>query len=408
MDGSFACPECGSEVEIEGLAPGRQVRCGFCHRLLEVPYLPRVPSWKRRRFGHPAWVRRAWVAVAAVAVIAVSIGAIRLLGRHYRSVQKGSINKLLASSRDNEGAGRLDLALVELDAALDLARRAGQQAHFHFEQEERRRGDLARRDAQSALDRLVRHGPQSFPLGEWLTLIARTRKDSDLAALRPRIEEEFRGSIRRRTTHELDAARRDFDSGRVVASLEACDRIAALLPHLAPDVEAAIRRETEALVEQLVETHGVSLEIQHGDYVLGSPETYRAGLLPALIKGLEVKGYLPFRESSPWKSAWKKSLYHLRLQVTERREGTYLSSENRLTRIEARLTLTSPRKLVWETIPTARTTVPLPKLPAYLSSRVAVSTARSDEFERLLYDNARGQIDEKFAYALTNMPACCP
>ena len=27
MDGSFACPECGSEVEVEGLAPGRQVRC---------------------------------------------------------------------------------------------------------------------------------------------------------------------------------------------------------------------------------------------------------------------------------------------------------------------------------------------------------------------------------------------
>ena len=58
MDGSFACPECGSDVEVRGLAPGRQVRCGFCHRLLEVPYLPRAagPSWKRRRFARPKWV----------------------------------------------------------------------------------------------------------------------------------------------------------------------------------------------------------------------------------------------------------------------------------------------------------------------------------------------------------------
>ena len=42
MEGSFACPECGTFVEVHGLAPGRQVRCGFCNRLLEVPYLPRA------------------------------------------------------------------------------------------------------------------------------------------------------------------------------------------------------------------------------------------------------------------------------------------------------------------------------------------------------------------------------
>ena len=42
MDGSFACPECGSTVEVEGLTPGRQVRCEFCQRLLEVPYLPSI------------------------------------------------------------------------------------------------------------------------------------------------------------------------------------------------------------------------------------------------------------------------------------------------------------------------------------------------------------------------------
>ena len=29
-----------------------------------------------------------------------------------------------------------------------------------------------------------------------------------------------------------------------------------------------------------------------------------------------------------------------------------------------------------------------------------------DEFESLLYDNARSLIDDKFAFALSNMPGC--
>jgi hypothetical protein len=46
----------------------------------------------------------------------------------------------------------------------------------------------------------------------------------------------------------------------------------------------------------------------------------------------------------------------------------------------------------------------LPNLPGYFSARVALSPARIEEFERLLYDNARGQIDEKFTFALNHMP----
>ena len=105
------------------------------------------------------------------------------------------------------------------------------------------------------------------------------------------------------------------------------------------------------------------------DFVMGSYETYRARLLPVLIKALEAKGYLPYRETSPWKSAWQQALYHLRLEISERREGNYLSSPNRLTRIESRLTLTAGQRVVWETTPTARTKVPLPGMPAYQTLR---------------------------------------
>jgi hypothetical protein len=83
MDEAFACPDCGTTVEIKGLAPGRQVRCGFCHRLLEVPYLPRVaePSWKRRRFEQPWWVRWAWSGLGLLGFLILVIAAVRFLDR---------------------------------------------------------------------------------------------------------------------------------------------------------------------------------------------------------------------------------------------------------------------------------------------------------------------------------------
>jgi hypothetical protein len=98
----------------------------------------------------------------------------------------------------------------------------------------------------------------------------------------------------------------------------------------------------------------------------------------------------------------------MRLEVSERYEGNYFSTENRLTRIGAQLTLSSPRGEVWRVTPTARTTVPLPGLSAYHSRRLAVRRDRSEELERLLYEDARGQMDGRFGQALTNMPACCP
>jgi hypothetical protein len=412
MDGSFACPECGSEVEVAGLAPGRQVRCGFCHRLLEVPYLPRVPVavWKRRRFGHLKWVRWAWVGLGVTAAVALVFGVIRFVGRQYHSIQEGSIHKLVASSRAHEAEGQFGLALVELDAAIELARRAGSQSSFPIDQERRHRADLSRREVHGLLDALVRARPQVYPLVDWLNLIARAGKDPDLAELRPQIESAFRDSARRRAASELETALRESNAGRVVASLRACDRIARLLPHLAPDAEPTVRREAEALVASLVATHGVALEKPRGEFVPGSYDWYCGHFMPILVEALETKGYLPYRETSPWKSAWHKAMYQMQVDVSERLEGTYLSSENRLARIEARLTLlvATSRKVVWWTMPTARTAEPVPGLPAYLARSVAAGSARSAECERRLYENARAQIDEKLGQALSHMRDCCP
>ncbi len=339
--------------------------------------------------------------------IAVITAGIRFAKRQYLSAREASIQNLIAESREHEADGRLNEALVALDAALDMMRRSGRTVQPSLDEERHHRADLARREFQGALDQLARATHGEYPLGRWLSLIDRSRKDPDLAALKAKALEEFRRGLRHRAATDLEAARRDADAERVVASLRACDRIAKLLPHLPPEDEAAVRRETETLAVRLVETHGVGIETSKGDFVFGSYQDYLARLLPMLLKGLEDKGYLPYRDASPWRSAWQKAPYHLRLEVSESQVGNYLSSQNRLSRIEAHLILTTPRKVVWETRPTAQTKVPLPGQTAYHSSRLAVSPARIEEFERLLYEDARAQIDEKFGQALTFMPACC-
>jgi hypothetical protein len=407
MDGSFACPECGSEIGVRGIAPGRQVRCGFCRRLLEVPYLPRAADapWKRRRFLRPKWVTWGWASLAVVAAVLLVTGSYRLLKRQYDSYQKRSINHLLDSSRRHEAGGQLGAALIDLDAALDLAAKAGTAVSSRLRAGQKYRPDLARRDAAEILDRLSRREPSSFALGEWLNLRARAAKDLDLQPLVSPIESQFQKANERQADFDLTSARRAFLSHDVGASLTQCDQIAALIPYLAPEIQPAVRRDAEALVNQLVSTHGVKVDAPQGHFIFGSA-SYVSDMLPVLAKALQDKGYLPNRPSSPWRELWEHALYHVRLDVSEQQEGNYLSSENRLSRIEATVTLSSTGGLIWQTKPTARSQVPLPKLPAYLASRAAISPERSEEFEQLLYKSARDQIDEKFSFSLGNMPAC--
>ena len=408
MDGSFACPECGSSVEVQGLAPGRQVVCGFCQQLVEVPYLPRVPvaAWRRRRFGRSRWVAWTTAVLAGVLTVLFLIGGLQYAREHFRAKAKGSIQKLIDSSFEHENSGRFSQALIDLDVALTLVRNGNPTDLASIQEQQKRRGVLARRDANSILDELIHRVGAPFPLGEWLNLIARTEQDPDLAILHPSLVEQFQKQVRREVDAELLVARQAFQATRMSESLNACDRIAKLQTYLVPDVQIIIRRETEKLVQRLLASHGVVVESPKGTFVYGSQESYLTSMLPVLLQTLEKKGYLPYRPTSPWATLWTNALYKLKFSVAEHLEENYLSSENRLTRIEARLTLTSKNILIWQTIPTARTEVPLPGLPAYLASRLASSRVRSDEIERMLYQNTRIHIEERFVYALNRMPAC--
>jgi hypothetical protein len=409
MDGSFACPECGNNLKVTGLAPGRQVRCGFCNRLLEVPFLPRAvdPRWKRRRFARPRWFLWACGALAVAFVLIVGTGAFRFVTRQYDSSQQRVINQLLDSSKAKEADGDLRQALVDLDTAIEMARKAGPTYLARIDDSASKRPDLARREVQTLIDRLSSSDPKAFQLGHWLTLIARAKKDTDLSSLAETIRQQFLADLDRQVAFELSAARRSAEGGQVLGSFTSCEHIAALLAHLGPNKIAAVRTETEALVVRLISQHGVTIETPTGKFAFG-PKSYIKEMVPVVVKAFEARGYLPYRPSSPWRAQWKHARYLATLVVSEMLEGNYLSSANRLTRIEVRLTVTSAdrRIRVFETIPTARSRVPLPNLPMYLSNRLATSGERSDELEKLLYDDARGQIDGKLAYGLGHMPAC--
>src|SRR4051794_22891013 len=112
MDGSFACPECGCEIRLTGVSPGRLVHCDWCRTQVEVPYLPRAEQIKvmRRtrypgqRFRLPVW---GWVVVTVLALAVVAAGANRAVRTHRQKAESDALADLIASSREAESSGRL-------------------------------------------------------------------------------------------------------------------------------------------------------------------------------------------------------------------------------------------------------------------------------------------------------------
>ena len=407
MDEAFACPDCGMIVEIQGLAPGRQVRCGFCHRLLEVPYLPRVaePGWKRRRFQKPWWVVWAWWGLALLGIVIVLIAAVRFLDRHEHARLARSIDRLVAASQAHEQAGNPDQAVVDLDTAIHLCPDTSEQSELLHRLRSRRQ-ILSRRGALEVLERLAHDRNRAFPQGDWLNLQARVATDPDLAALKGEVAEAFHQRVRQAVEADLAVARSAAERGNAVEAFDRCESLTPLAAYLPEPDCGRFHGEAGAIVLRVVERQGITLDPPYGRFVAGSLPRYNTDMVPTLLKILKGKGYLPQPERSTLKECWSHAPYRFSLEINEQLEGNYMASENRLTRIDAHLRLFKNGNEIWNSTPTARTKVPLPNLPGYFSARVALSTARIDEFERLLYDSARSQIDEKLLFALNHMPEC--
>ncbi|WP_165243837.1 hypothetical protein [Paludisphaera soli] len=402
MDGEFACPECGQTVKVRRLGPGRQVRCGFCNRLLEVPFLPRVDGgWKRTRFTRPRWVPWAWWTLALALMGVVGTAGVQLLVRGERAARVRAIDRLIESSKAHEAEGRLDLALIDLDSALEVAPAIGEPLDDAKSVRERRR-DLARRDVGEVLRKLESEADATKPVGGWLNLVARVGADRDLAPIRKEVESRFLEVL---NAWVDEAARRAAKEPDPNAAFVLCGEGADLAIHLPPPDQEAAQARLRDIVAALVGRSGVVVESAPGEYVVGTPAGYDQTFRPQAVEALRAKGYLPPPKTSRWSDLWSAAPYRFVYTIRERYEGTYLGTQNRLARIEARLTLVDRGRESWSTQPNARTIVPVPNLPSYLAGRLALSQDRNEEAERRLYDNALSQIRDRFRHALAIIPA---
>ncbi len=127
MDGSFACPECGTTVEItrDCARPAGSLRLLPPAARGPLPSPRRCP-WKRRRFSRPKWVVWSWAATGRCGCghARRRCGPIRQEAVPFGR-KSASIKLLVESSRQHEADGRLNQALIDLDAALELAQKAG-------------------------------------------------------------------------------------------------------------------------------------------------------------------------------------------------------------------------------------------------------------------------------------------
>ena len=407
MAGTFACPECGRELAVEGLSPGREVQCEECSTWVEVPFLPRAAGWKRARRPRrrSPWESKALRGAIAFAMVAmVGLAASRMIGGRVRSGRESVLAELLASADRAEADRRYDVALREIEGAVAQART------FELEGSGRLAGLLERRDRVSfreAQDRLaaIEALDPDRAVGESLTLEERARRDPALAPLAGTIGGRLDESRRRQAAADLELARRSLDAGQDARAFEVAERLHDRAGHL-PDREGRrFRDDARAVLEAAVGRSGAALPPVVGRFVAGSAQAYSSTVDRHRVEALRARGYLPQPHRSPWSSLWdEKAPFRLTVQVAETQEELYLQSKNRTTQIDGTIELFRDGRSSWRTRMVARTRSPLPDLPAYLAGRLATAAHRDPEVERRLHDDALAHFVEQASKNLKALP----
>lgn len=398
MQGLFACPECGAEVEPAGLAPGRYVRCQGCSTLVEVPFIPRLPGARTR--SRTPRRRVSTVMVGSLAVVVLIVGAARWAVSRRREAADNQVVGLIASSKAAEEAGQTGRALALAEAALSLAQGRAISDHCMIPDLRRRRDLLSRRDVENRLAAIVELD-RPGAIGECLTLERRAQTDPALRTLQGRIGATLTGLAER----ELADARLDLEAGRSELALTRCERILTATANGASGSGGSTRDEAKGLALAVVERFGVLIEPVRGEFTLGSSRTYDRALHPLLIEALRARHYLPRPAKSPFRSLWDQAAgYHLVIEVVERQDRAYLGTVQRATGIEGRLNLSKSGWTAWDAHLTARTRSSVPGLSTYGASRVVLGSSRNESIERRLYDDAWTHLLDQVALKLDTLP----
>lgn len=405
MTGTFACPECGSEVHPKGHTAGRQVRCRACATLVEVPFLPRVPT-KRRRRGR--WTRGRVAAITgAVGLLltALAIGVtVRWAGSRGEARERAALVAHLAAMQEAEAAGDLERALGEAEAALSLACLDAPEPDNPLRA---RRDALVCRLATEQLDALASLPPEQA-IARTLALHDRLATDPALADLQDEIAERLSDLGVKRATAALAEATAALDSrcgAEAFAALRTAWETTTLFALRGED-DARLMGEINALATRLAAGFGVVVESVRGSFFLGSPIEYESGLRQIALQMAAARGFVPRPTEAPWAAIWDQHASdHLRIEVTEKAVPYTPSSALNASQIDLVLIWTRADRHLWQGRATSRTRIPPPTLSVYLATRFATATQRDADAERRLHADALDTAMARLTPQLQNLPS---
>jgi hypothetical protein len=319
------------------------------------------------------------------------------------------VAKLVESSREAESSGRLGEALAEMEGAVAQAG-SMKPPYSDLDDLRRSRDALARREAEHQLNAFGGPAPAEDPgrtVGRALTLLARVRKNEALDGLEPRVLAALDKLRLRWVEADAKAAEAAAAAGKPAESMELCRRQYKTADELPKPDRAEWQARATVLARRIIARHGALIEPVRGKFTQGSSESYAALFKPAVNPAFLSAGYLPRPADTVFEDLWTSlAPYRLTIEVNEHQDETYLESLNRITSMDATLTLTRQGERLWKVTPLAKTTVPLPGLPAYQAGRVSVGGHRNVEFERLLYENARANLLNQIRSQLGRLPPC--
>lgn len=405
MVGAFACPECGQEVDAEGLAPGRLVRCGGCATWVEIPFLPRAAPARRWRHARarPPWERKALkLGLVAFGVAVAVAAAAQVAGNRFRAGRERVLDTLIAAADAADAAREPGRALVEIEAAVARA----EATHSPRLAALRERRDAASaRDASARLTALGTLDP-ARAVGEALTLRDRARTDPALASLADAVAGAVDAQRLRDAEARLAGARAASAAGRDADAFARAEQLHDRAGALPAADAARFRREAEALIASAVGRAGVAIPAVSGRFLRGSADGYNARVDPVWAAALAPKGYLPQPRRSAWRKAWDDHApFRATFEVAETPGSADLQSGGQTTAIDAALRFEHRGGAAWQDRVVVTGNEIAPQLNAFGGARAASGGRPDPAVAARLHDEAVKRLLGRVAPKLAGIPA---
>ncbi|MDB5351798.1 MAG: hypothetical protein JWN86_3045 [Planctomycetota bacterium] len=398
MAGSFACPECGCAVVPRGLSPGRQLRCGECGTLVEVPFLPRATGPRRTRRHGPGWT---WAVLGIVAAVLMVVGSVEIARSRGRAGRERKIAALVSASEKAEASSRYDEALADATAGLKIAKTLGADATAPLKE---RRDRLALRDAETRLA-----GVEAAPDQVEALRALRVTIESDraLEPLRDTVVDALSVALARRAGADLNDASSALASGHPQMAINLCERVAKAADELGYERAEGLKEAARRVAESVIRRVGVTFEPVTGEFLQG-PSTARLhaeSLYPNIASALARRGYLPKPKASAFLTVWDETApFKVALSVVERNDGNFFQTPLHTSRLQAILALKQGKAIRWQTQAQGKTRLPPPTMTAFEQSHLTLAKTRDPAIEKRLYDDARAVLAENLGGMLRTMP----